>query len=148
MSARPVPPRRLWWLVAGFGVWCSALVFLYAVHAIGCTFAWPGGALRLALGLVLLAHLIVLGWMWRDQRATARLPVYAPRTVRARLGQRIASPAGRHQFYSVKLRNDVAFPAFKGSGEITSLSQADGYLEIRATESVIDEGTIVEVTLF
>ena len=78
MSARCVPTRRLWWLVAGFGVWCSALVSLYAVHAIGCTFAWPGGALRLALGLVLLAHLIVLGWMWRDQRAAARLSDRGP----------------------------------------------------------------------
>ena len=54
MSTRPVPPRRLWWLLAGFGVWCSALVFLYAIHAIGCAFAWPAGPLRLALVLVLL----------------------------------------------------------------------------------------------
>jgi hypothetical protein len=69
MTARPVPPRRLWWLLAGFGVWCSALVFLYAVHAVGCAFAWPVGALRLALALVLLAHLIVIGWMWRDRLA-------------------------------------------------------------------------------
>ena len=69
MSARPVPPRRLWWLLAGFGVWCSALVFLYAVHAIGCAFAWPAGALRLVLAMVLLAHLIMIGWMWRDRLA-------------------------------------------------------------------------------
>ena len=68
MSARPVPPRRLWWLLAGFGVWCSALVVLYAVHAIGCAFAWPAGALRLALAVVLLVHLIAIGWMWRDHR--------------------------------------------------------------------------------
>jgi hypothetical protein len=67
VSARPVPPRRLWWLLAGFGVWCSALVFLYAVHAIGCAFVWPAGTLRLALVLVLLVHLAVIGWMWRDQ---------------------------------------------------------------------------------
>ena len=65
MNARAVPPSRLWWLAAGFGVWCSALVFLYALHDIGCVFAWPAGSLRLALVLVLLAHLIVIGWMWR-----------------------------------------------------------------------------------
>jgi molybdenum cofactor synthesis domain-containing protein len=81
-------------------------------------------------------------------RATARLPLYAPRTVRASLGQRIASPAGRHQFYTVRLRGQAAYPAFKGSGDITSLSQADGYLEIPADQSTIEEGTIVEVTLF
>ena len=39
-------------------------------------------------------------------------------------------------------------PAFKGSGEITSLSQADGYIEIPADQSTIEAGTIVEVTLF
>jgi hypothetical protein len=74
VSAPPVPPRRLWWLVAGFGVWCSALVFLYAVHAIGCAFAWPAGALRLALAVVLLVHLIALAWMWRDHWAAGPDP--------------------------------------------------------------------------
>ena len=39
-------------------------------------------------------------------------------------------------------------PAFKGSGEITSLSKADGYIEIPADQSTVDEGEIVEVTLF
>jgi molybdopterin molybdotransferase len=81
-------------------------------------------------------------------RATARLPIFSPHTVRAPLGKRIASPAGRHQFYTIRLRDGTAFPAFKGSGEITSLSQADGYIEIPADESVIEEGAIVEVTLF
>lgn len=59
-----VPPLRLWWLAAGFGVWCSALVALYALHAIGCTFAWPSNTLRLGLVVVLLVHLVVIGWMW------------------------------------------------------------------------------------
>ncbi len=65
MSVGVLPPSRLWWLAAGFGVWCSALVFLYALHAIGCTFAWPSGSLRVVLVLVLLAHLIAMGLMWR-----------------------------------------------------------------------------------
>ena len=73
-------------------------------------------------------------------RATARLPIYAPRTVRARLGKRIVSQAGRHQFYTVRLRDGAAFPAFKGSGDITSLSQADGYIEIPADQSTVEEG--------
>jgi molybdopterin molybdotransferase len=81
-------------------------------------------------------------------RATARLPLYAPRTVRATLGKRIVSQAGRHQFYTVRLRNGVAFPAFKGSGDITSLSQADGYIEIPADQSTVEEGVQVDVTLF
>jgi molybdopterin molybdotransferase len=81
-------------------------------------------------------------------RATARLPLYAPRTVRAMLGKRIVSQTGRHQFYTVRLRDGAAFPAFKGSGDITSLSQADGYIEIPADQSTVEEGTAVEVTLF
>ena len=74
MSARAVPPRTLWWLLAGFGVWCSALVFLYALHAIGCAFGWPAGALRLVLSLVLLVHAGVILWMWRDQTSGNRDP--------------------------------------------------------------------------
>lgn len=81
-------------------------------------------------------------------RATARLPLYAPRTVVAPLGRTIVSQAGRHQFYTVRLRDGVALPAFKGSGEITSLSQADGYIEIPSEQSVVDEGVAVTVTLF
>lgn len=66
MSTRPVPPRRLWLLALGFGIWCSALAVLYALHAIGCAFAWSPGALRLGLALVLLVHLAAIGWLWRD----------------------------------------------------------------------------------
>ena len=81
-------------------------------------------------------------------RASARLPVYAPRTVRAALGTTIVSPAGRHQFYTVRLQNGEAYPAFKGSGEITSLSQADGYIEIPSDQSRVEQGTEITVTLF
>ena len=81
-------------------------------------------------------------------RATARLPPHRPMIVRAPLGRRIASAAGRHQFYTVRIRDGVAMPAFKGSGDITSLSQADGYIEIPASQSVVEEGAVVEITLF
>src|SRR5262249_11097902 len=81
-------------------------------------------------------------------RATARLPLYAPRTLKIPLGKRIVSPANRHQFYTVRLNGGAALPAFKGSGEITSLSQADGYIEIPADQHTIEEGEVVEVTLF
>ena len=81
-------------------------------------------------------------------RAMAGLPPYRMQTVRATVGQRIVSVAGRHQFYTVRLSDGVALPAFKGSGDITSLSQADGYIEIPAGTDVLDEGTPVVVTLF
>jgi len=76
MSGRALPPRRLWWLAAGFGVWCSALVVLYALHSIGCVFAWPAATLRLTLVVVLLAHLVVIGWMWRNVAMAAPDPAF------------------------------------------------------------------------
>jgi len=81
-------------------------------------------------------------------RAIARLPPYAPRIVRAPLGRRIVSAANRHQFYTVRLQDGIAYPAFKGSGDITSLSQADGYIEIPADRDTVEEQAIVDVTLF
>jgi molybdenum cofactor synthesis domain-containing protein len=81
-------------------------------------------------------------------RAVARLPPVPGRTLRVPLGRRIVSQAGRLQFYTVKIEKGVAIPAFKGSGEITSLSQADGYIQIPADKSVVEEGENVEVTLF
>ena len=90
------------------------------------------------------AHILLIPFL----RATARLPPYSPHRVRAPLAKRIASPAGRHQFYTVRLVDGAAVPAFKGSGEITSLSRADGYIEIPPDQSVVDEGQEVLVTLF
>jgi molybdenum cofactor synthesis domain-containing protein len=81
-------------------------------------------------------------------RALARLPPHAPRTLMIPLGRRIASAVNRHQFYTVTVRDGVAQPAFKGSGDITSLSRADGYIEIPADQSIVEQGTLVTVTLF
>ena len=81
-------------------------------------------------------------------RAVARLPPLVPRTMRVPLGRRIASVVNRHQFYTVRVRDGAAFPAFKGSGDITSLSQADGYIEIPANTAALEEGTLVDVALF
>ena len=66
MTNSSVRPGQIWWLAAGFAVWCSALAVLYAVHAIGCAFAWSALPLRLVLGAVFLVHLAVIGWMWRS----------------------------------------------------------------------------------
>jgi hypothetical protein len=65
MSGRSVPPRRLWWLAAGFTIWCSALVALYALHAVGCAFSWSTAVLRVSLVAVLVVHMAVIGFLWR-----------------------------------------------------------------------------------
>ena len=81
-------------------------------------------------------------------RRMARLSPETIRSVSLPLGQRIASAPGRHQFYTVRIVDGTAVPAFKASGDITSMSQADGYIEIPASSSLVEKGDIVEVTLF
>jgi molybdopterin molybdotransferase len=81
-------------------------------------------------------------------RRMARLPLTAPRTLLLPLAARIASVSGRHQFYSVRVEDGRAVPAFKASGDITSMSRADGYIEIAADITEVEAGTMVRVTLF
>jgi molybdopterin biosynthesis enzyme len=64
------------------------------------------------------------------------------------LGARIASVPDRHQFYSVRIVEGQAMPAFKASGDITSMSQADGYLEVPIGVGAVEKDEIVDVTLF
>ncbi len=81
-------------------------------------------------------------------RLVARLPTLPDKTLRVPLGRRIVSQAGRLQFYTVRIENGVAIPAFKGSGDITSLSHADGYIQIPPEQDILEQGTVVDVTLF
>jgi molybdenum cofactor synthesis domain-containing protein len=81
-------------------------------------------------------------------RKMARLPEHRPRTVRVPLARRIVSTTGRHQFYTVRIADGSAVPAFKGSGDITSMANADGYIEIPAQVDIVEAGEIVDVTLF
>ena len=50
-------------------------------------------------------------------RKMAGLPPWSPRVLTLPLGARIVSAAGRHQFYTVRIEDGVAVPAFKSSGE-------------------------------
>lgn len=81
-------------------------------------------------------------------RRLARLPDATPRTVRVPVAQRIVSTTGRHQFFTVRLVDGTAIAAFKASGDITSMSQADGYIEIPAQIDIVEKGEVVEVKLF
>ena len=81
-------------------------------------------------------------------RKVARLPPYRFRTVSVPAAQRFVSTSGRHQFYTVRVIDGQATPAFKASGDITSMSQADGYIEIPARTDIVEEGETVEVKLF
>jgi molybdopterin molybdotransferase len=81
-------------------------------------------------------------------RRLARLQAQIRKTVTLPLSQRMLSTTGRHQFYTVRIENGAAVPAFKASGDITSMSRADGYVEIPADVSAVEAGTPVDVTLF
>ncbi len=90
------------------------------------------------------AHLLVVPML----RKMARLPAYEPRIIRLPLSRRIVSTTGRHQFYTVRIADNAATPAFKGSGDITSMADADGYIEIPAQTDIVEAGEIVDVKLF
>ena len=90
------------------------------------------------------AYMLLIGPL----RKLARLPEWAPRIARLPLGQRVVSTTGRHQFYTVRIVDGQAMPAFKASGDITSMSQADGYIEIPPHVDVVEKGEPVDVKLF
>ena len=90
------------------------------------------------------AYMLLLPFL----RKVARLPPWRPQTMEVPLARRIVSAAGRHQFYTVRVVDGRAEPAFKASGDITSMANADGYIEIAASTDVVEAGTLVTVTLF
>lgn len=81
-------------------------------------------------------------------RQLARLPPARLNTVTVPLARRIVSATGRHQFYTVRLEDGQAVPAFKASGDITSMSKADGYIEIGTNTDIVEAGELVQVVLF
>lgn len=81
-------------------------------------------------------------------RRLAGLPPLVAVTREATLTRSLKSPVDRLQFYPVRLDDDRAVPVFKGSGDVTSLSDADGYVEVPIGVSQVDAGTRVIVTLY
>jgi len=80
-------------------------------------------------------------------RRLAHLPPFCPQIVTLPLAQRIVSTTGRHQFYTVRIVDGQAVPAFKASGDITSMSLADGFIEIPPQTDIVEKGEMVEVKL-
>jgi putative molybdopterin biosynthesis protein len=84
-------------------------------------------------------------------RTHAGLPPEAAETLEARVPLRIASEMGRKEFVLVSLvsgeHGTVAFPSAKGSGAVTSFSQADGFIEIDALAGSLDADSETRVTL-
>ncbi len=81
-------------------------------------------------------------------RRIARLPPARPAIAEVPLAKSLVSTMGRVEFHTVRIVDGKAVPAYKESGAITSMADADGYIEIPADADGLAEGTIVRVTLF
>lgn len=85
-------------------------------------------------------------------RRMAGLPPQAGPEVPARVPIRVASDLGRTEFVMVALVDRdgeyVAYPSAKGSGSVTSFTQADGFFAIDALDDHVPAGTDLQVTLF
>ncbi|MHA2383043.1 MAG: molybdopterin molybdotransferase MoeA [Candidatus Thorarchaeota archaeon] len=81
-------------------------------------------------------------------RQMARIPPAHQNTLHAKISKRLVSSSGRQQFLTVRIRDGIAYPVYKHSGAITSMATADGYIILPVNLDVIEEGEMVEVTLF
>ena len=87
-------------------------------------------------------------------RAMAGLPLEAEESwVKARAGEKIFSAQGRRDLIPVHVveaqeKGYTVFPLEGGSGAITSLADADGFLEIHENKTLLEEGEPVKVRLF
>ena len=81
-------------------------------------------------------------------RKMARLPPRNEMVVKARMARRITSTLGRMQFFTVRLEDGYAHPAYKTSGAITSMADANGYIIIPANVDLVEKDEEVEVHLW
>lgn len=81
-------------------------------------------------------------------RKMARLGQRTLASLKAPMSRRYTSTIGRHQYLPVRLDGGEVVPAFKESGAITSMADAEGYIEIPANVDLLEKGEVVAVLLF
>ena len=81
-------------------------------------------------------------------RKLARLPEVRTPGVELPISRRHTSTIGRHQYLPVRVEGGEAVPAFKESGAITSMADAEGYIEIPANVDLVEKGEPVVVKFF
>ena len=82
--------------------------------------------------------------------------MYARKTrydyVNAKLSRKVTSTIGRYEFMAIETIEEngelIAHPILRGSSSITTLSLANGFLEIDENTEVLDKGEIVRVRRF
>jgi molybdenum cofactor synthesis domain-containing protein len=80
-------------------------------------------------------------------RKMAGLPVLNRQRVTVPMGHKMESKSDREQFITVSLRDGKAYRVFKQSGNITSMTHADGIIILPIGKTVLDEGEPVQVAL-
>src|SRR5574337_68184 len=81
-------------------------------------------------------------------RKMATLRIRSLASQEAPMARRYTSTIGRHQYLPVRLEGGEVVPVFKESGAITSMADAEGYIEIPANVDLLEKGEVVEVLLF
>lgn len=81
-------------------------------------------------------------------RTLAGLPLGHRRRAAGMLTETVSSPDGKRQFLTVQLRAGEASPVYRASSAITSMSRANGWIEIAEEATEVLAGSSVEVTLF
>jgi len=81
-------------------------------------------------------------------RALAGLPLNHRSRVSALISTTVNSPPGKRQFVSVQVNGEQASPVYRASSTITSMSRANGWIEIPEETTELIAGNQVEVTFF
>jgi len=81
-------------------------------------------------------------------RKLAHLPAVRTGGVELPMARRYTSTTGRHQYLPVRIEGGEVAPVFKESGAITSMADAEGYIEIPANVDLVEKGERVLVKFF
>lgn len=81
-------------------------------------------------------------------RALSGLPLNHRVRVAAFTSRKVNSPPGKRQFISVQVDGNQAVPVYRASSTITSMSRANGWIEIPEETTELAAGEQVEVTFF
>lgn len=81
-------------------------------------------------------------------RKLAHLPGARTGGVELPMARRYTSTTGRHQYLPVRIEGGEVAPVFKESGAITSMADAEGYIEIPANVDLVEKGERVLVKFF
>lgn len=81
-------------------------------------------------------------------RKMGRLPESRTGVIELPMSRRYTSTIGRHQYLPIRVANGEVVPVFKESGAITSMADAEGYIEIPANVDLVEKGDRVLVKFF